>query len=96
MEQIVCWRDEKGIAQCNIKEAALHYSPNGSNWSEEGSGRAIFAKNVLALYVDHTKADQYFEDFVKDFIDPMPESGGKILKSEILKWLRTKGEEIED
>ena len=28
-------------------------------------GPAIFAKNVLSLYVDHTKADKYYEEFMR-------------------------------
>ena len=95
MEEILCWRDKDGVPQCNIRQAAAHSSLNGLNWSSEGSGQAIFAKNVLELYVDHTKADKYYEDFMRDFVIPLPESGGKILKQEILEWLKGKGENID-
>ena len=80
MEEIICWRDKDGVPRCNIEQASIQSSPNGTNWSSEGTGPAIFAKNVLALYVDHTKADKYYEEFMLDIVLPLPETGGKILR----------------
>ncbi|MCO5386563.1 MAG: hypothetical protein NHB14_13200 [Desulfosporosinus sp.] len=62
MEEIICWRDKDGIPRCNIEQASTQSSPNGMNWSSEGTGPAIFAK---------------------------------ILRKEIIEWLRSKGEKVD-
>lgn len=95
MEEILCWRDKDGVPRCNLEQSSIQFSPNGMNWSSEGTGPAIFAKNVLALYVDHTKSDKYYKEFMHDLVLPLPEAGGKILRQEIVEWLRSKGEIIE-
>lgn len=51
MEEIICWRDKDGIPRCNIEQASIQSSPNGMNWGSEGTGPAIFAKNVYYLYM---------------------------------------------
>jgi len=95
MEEIICWRDKEGVPRCNIEQASIQSSPDGMNWSSEGTGPAIFAQNVLSLYVDHTKTAKYYEEFMHDLVLPLPEAGGKILKQEIIEWLRSKGEKVE-
>lgn len=95
MEEIICWRDKDGVPCCNIERANIQSLPNGMNWSSEGAGPAIFAKNVLSLYLDHTKTDKYYEEFMHDLVLPLPETGGKILRQEIIEWLRSKGEIVE-
>lgn len=95
MQEIICWRDKDGVPRCNIEEASIQSSQNGMDWSSEGAGSAIFAKNVLSLYVDHTKADKYYTEFMNDMVLPLPEEGGKILRYEIIEWLKAKGENVD-
>jgi hypothetical protein len=51
MQDVRCWRDEKGIADCSLPQRHKHHSPTGFEFGYGGSGPADLALNILALAI---------------------------------------------
>lgn len=91
---VMAWREPSGSPRTNIRQLIVDHSPDGFEWGYGGSGPADFALNILYTYTrDKELSYRYHQDFKRDFIAGMPESGGEISGVVISQWIqdRAKG-----
>jgi hypothetical protein len=103
MEDVVCTRDEQGIAHVSIPQRIRHHSPTGLEFGYHGSGCADLALNILDRYLptqaggetvtcwDGTKVSErawnLHQSFKFDLIATLPREGGTISDADIRAWL---------
>lgn len=80
------WRKDQN-ACANVPHTRVHHSPTGFEWGYGGSGPAELAYNILLAYFDARVAQRHYQDFKWKFITPLPENGGFIPKTDIVKWI---------
>jgi len=89
-DDIKCSRDELGFITTNVPHRIVKHSPDGFEWGYGGSGPADFALNILSIFIGQEEAEKYYQQFKKDFIITLPETGGIIKRCDILHWIEEK------
>lgn len=90
--EIICRRDDQGVALTNVPQVEATHSPDGFEWGYGGSGPAEFAQNILRAFgLNQATAWRHHQHFKRDFIVSMPASGGAITITAVITWLQARG-----
>jgi hypothetical protein len=103
MEDVHCWRDERGVAHCSLPQRHKHHSPTGFEFGYGGSGPADLALNIMAVALPGSEAEpgvwladgtrvsedawDLHQDFKSEFVASLPAKGGVIAGVVIEAWV---------
>lgn len=89
-EDIAIERTANGGVRCNVPRSIVRHSPTGYNFGYGGSGPADLALNIMLLFKDKELV-RYYQDFKEQFIVPMDQEKGGIIKYDaIMKFIESK------
>ena len=93
-EDIVLWRDARGVAHASLgtpEGAPLHHvvrhSPTGIEWGYGGSGPSDLALSVLTAVAGANQAERHYRALVADVITHVPRAGGLLRAERARAWL---------
>ena len=91
---LVCIRNQRGEITVNIPRLIVRHSPDGYEWGYGGSGPAELALNALTLFIGYRRAQHIYQDFKREFIEPMPKGGGIVRRREVIRWTKEKEKDL--
>lgn len=88
---LVVRRNASGVKYISIPHMIECHSPSGFEWGYPGSGPAELALNTLFFFTkDCGFSFKYHQSFKSDFIEGIPQAGGRVPGDRIKAWIEEK------